>query len=112
MPEPIVAVATVNYAAELWRLDLASSLLTAVGLLTAFAGTFGYLNIKSSSKRTAKRVSTKVAREEAERAANLYLQEHLPAMISEYDDFIKNQINASVADNIAGAQEDSGNDNN
>jgi hypothetical protein len=106
MSESAVVVDVMQYASQLGRLDFVSGLLASVTIIMAFGGIAAFLNIRGSSKRTAKKVAIKAAREEAERAANNYLQEHLPAMIAQYDDFIKNQIKASVADNIAGAQEE------
>jgi len=96
-------VDVIQYASQLGRLDFISALLAAIGVIMVFGGIFAFLNIRSKSEKIAGEVATI----KAEKVANKYLQNNLPMIIEAYDEFIQHQVNASIADKIALAQEDS-----
>lgn len=96
------AIDVIQYSMQLGRLDFVSALLACIGVLMVFGGIFAFMNIKSKSEEVAKEAATK----KAEEVANKYLQNNLPMIIEAYDEFIGHQVNSSVADQIAMAQEE------
>ncbi|MFC7048599.1 hypothetical protein [Emcibacter nanhaiensis] len=95
----------VQLASQTGRLDFVSSLLAAISLLTIFGGIFAFLNLRSNAKKTAEKVATEIAEQKAEEIANKYMQDNIGKIIEDYSEFIENHVNASVADQIAQAQE-------
>ena len=68
-----------------------------------------------TAERVARKAATETATETAESMAKQYLQDNLPKILEEsgaYNEFIKRQVNESVANKIAKAQEDEQIDNN
>ena len=97
---------SIQYAAQLGRLDFISALLAALGIIMVFGGLFAFINIRSKAEQAAEEIATA----KAEEVANIYLQNSLPMIIEAYDDFIENHVNASLANQIAEAQERNEND--
>jgi hypothetical protein len=97
----------IQYSMQIGRLDFVSALLACIGVLMVFGGIFAFLNIRGISQSVAREVAT----ETAEKVTNKYLQDNLPIIIEAYDEFIEHQVNASVANQIAMAQEDGQNGN-
>ncbi len=102
-----VAIDVIQYSMQIGRLDFVSALLACVSVLMVFGGIFAFINIKDKSKS----IAEEIASEKAEEVANKYLQDNLPMIIEAYDEFIEHQVNASVANNIALAQENESNGN-
>lgn len=99
-------VDAIQQAAQLGRLDFASSLLGAVAILIALAAVFAFINVREIAKRRATEVAERVSREIAENAANRYLQEELPNILSSNLEFFRG-VGDQSADGIAEAQQQS-----
>ncbi len=106
-------VNSIQYAAQLGRLDFVSALLGCIAIILALGGIFAFINIRSSAKKTAKETAKETAEEIAEKAACSYIENNLPSIVDAYLDCIdnhaknnaKNYINATKANQIAQAQE-------
>lgn len=79
----------------------ASLLLACVAIILALGGVFAFLNVRSTSKRTAEKVARKTAEIVSERAAISYLQAQLPELTEEYRELARNSANAELAEGIA-----------
>jgi len=97
---------TIQYVAQTGRLDLVSALLACVAIMMMFGGVFAFLNIRYTAKKISEKVAEKIAKVETEKHVNIYIQKHLPSIISAYQSFIEASIEGSVADHIAAIQED------
>ena len=98
------AVDAIQHAAQLGRLDFASSLLGAVAILIALAAVFAFINVRHLAKRRATEVAERVSQEIAEKAANLYLQKQLPTITMAYLELLGG-VGDQSADGIAQAQQ-------
>ncbi len=77
-----VPIDAIQQAAQLGRLDFASLLLAMVAILIALAAVFAFLNLRHVAKDRATEVAESISGEIAEKAANKYLQEELPKILS------------------------------
>ena len=91
-------------AAQLGRLDLVSLLLTVLGIFIALAAFYAFVNVHRIAKKQATDVAETVSREIAENAANRYLQEELPNILSSNLELFRG-VGDQSADGIAEAQQ-------
>lgn len=96
-----VELDVIQYAAQIGRLDFISALLACVSFLMVFGGIYAFINIRAKAEKAAEGAASI----KAEEVANRYMQDNLPKIIEAYEEFISNQVNSSVADQIALAQE-------
>ena len=93
-------------AAQLGRLDLASLLLAAVGLVLVAGGVYAFINFRGLAREQAKSEASKIAAEVAERIANEHMQRELPNIIRAYQTIIVGGGETDEeADSVAKVQE-------
>ncbi len=78
----------ISVAAQMGRLDLISALLALIGIALVLAGVFAFMHFRDVAKKTACEESEKHAKIVAERVANEYIQQELPALLEAYKGFI------------------------
>ena len=100
-----IAHDAIEYAAQLGRLDFVSAILAAIALLLVFAGIYAFIDFRKIAKARAEEVAKAVAKETAEREANLYLQKEMPNLFREYIEFMDGVPDDGDPDDIAGAQD-------
>jgi|GEM_PF-6752179 len=87
------------------QIALASLLLAAIGILVAISTFVSYLAIKNKAAKLAKEEANKVAGELAEKAANAYLQDKIPDIISAYLELAKEYVASGEAQKAAEMQD-------
>lgn len=87
-------------------MSLAAVALTALVILLAIAGVIAYVRVKYHARKTATKVAQKTAQEVAERAANIYLQTEMPAIMAAYDALGQDAVSDEEANRTAESQDD------
>ncbi len=99
----------ISLAGQLGRLDFVSAILGSITIILALGGIVAFLNLRKIAKSQAVSVSTKIAEDVAERAANEYLQRELPNVIEAYRAFLDpDKTSDEKADELASVQEKPG----
>lgn len=96
---------SIQYAAQIGRLDFVTVVLAAVTVTLATGGVIAFFNIKSNAKKIAEKVAEQHSKEVAERVANEYMQKNLPDIIQAYDQLGKNSAERDVSNEIAEVSE-------
>lgn len=104
-----VPIDAVQQAAQLGRLDFASLLLAMVAVLIALAAVFAFLNLRRVARDRATEVAERISGEIAEKAANKYLREELPNILSSNLELF-GSVRDHSADGIADTQQRGGAD--
>lgn len=97
----------IQYASQLGRLDFVSAILASL----VAVGIFGFLEIRSRSKKEAAEVAEQHSKVVAERVANEYMQKSLPGIIKSYEELVRDTVSSLEADRIARAQEEDNDEN-
>jgi len=82
-------------------------LLAAVAIVLVFGGIFAFLNVRRDARERAEKTAKKTAERISEEAANRYLQENLPEIISTYDTMMKDMTDIPDAQANKIAEEES-----
>ncbi len=96
---------SIQYAAQIGRLDFLSAALAVLGILIGLIAIIAFIHFRGVAKKEAKEVSRKVAKKAAEKAANKYIQENLLDILTANAHLFIGGVNDRDADEIASAQE-------
>ncbi len=90
-------------AHEMGRLDFVTALLAAITILLALGGVFAFVDVRRSARRISEKVAEREARTVAEATAVEYLERELPKLWSEYQELARGGVEANK---IAQAQDE------
>lgn len=98
------AVSLLETVDKFGLLGIVSVTLAVLTILVALVGIYAFFDVRRVSSRIAREEAEKIAKDVAETSANQYLQKELPGMIAAYIELAKNAATAEEADEIAKAQ--------
>ena len=105
----------VHFAAQTGRLDFLTSVLAVLAILLGLGAFPVYHFVQRKAEKIAKEAADKVLKDTAlkiEQEAISRIEAMLPTLVREYQELAKNAAGAEMADAIARAQEEGGNDKN
>lgn len=84
-----------------FMMAVAAVALGSLTILMAISGVIAYIRIRWKAGRVAANVARATAEEITETTVNLYLQEHLSAILAEYIELNKGGVSSKTANDIA-----------